>query len=575
MGNLKNWTNTNPQSSSTESPEKNEVNNSEIIQDISITECNSSPTGIPKSKDESLKEVEKENCTPNVSYSTVMCKRSAMIVTCYSPALENGENYANVISTLRSPQSVYSTPNKEDEMGEFSTPSHVHSMHLMDLTTTPKTKAPDTPTSSGKYVAVQGFSSSPILVSDTSTDSLSAPSSSEVPEPKSPEQKQMKTNLQNTVTPKRTPQSLMKRAILTSAKKAGHTPASRRSLMGISEKSLSIVRRAPQITPRTNKLTADRLDLSLRNMELAKSPNISSARKSLSALKYTTPEKKKSPPRKSMSATKATPEAIKALTRKSMSAKASLTSRKSMFAGPVKTPKPSIASLRKSMVALSQGKSPASTASKPSDMKTTSKPNPSSKTPTLKGKTPGQMNVTCDMEGLSDLMKTPKTKKTLNRTCDMEGLGELMKTPTGKITPQKSSFNDTCDMEGISELMKTPTTEGSTPATKNPSMNETCNMEGISDLMKTPVAMERSRTFIVDTPADKVFNTSSGRNLMMVMSPNRSINVGSDVCADTLEEINTTVDVNSTIEITGIEDDILKDNVIVQVSLFNFQSYDF
>lgn len=467
MGNLKNWTNTN--TSSPETPEKN-ADESDLINDISITECNSSPTGCKDQPNDALKEVEKENYTPNKSYTVLMCKRSAMIVTCYSPAVENGENYANVVTGT--PQSVYSTPNKEDEMAEFSTPNHTSSMHLMDLTTTPRTKAPNTPSSSGRYSVVQGFSSSPIVLSDTDTSSdvVSVPSS----EPKSPEQcgKKVTTTalLQTAGTPKRTPQSLMKRAILTSAKKAGHTPNSRRSLLGISEKSLSIVRRVPQLTPRMNKLTEDRLNLSLKNMQEQKSPLFCTARKSLSGLRWT-PEKKKTPPRKSMSALKATPEAIKAMSRKSMSAKVSITSRKSMFVSSAKTtPKPSISALRKSMVALSKAK-----------------------------------------------------------------------TPTSSTTVMK----------------------------KTTDLDDTCDMEGISELMKTPLGPERSRTFIIDTPKDEVFNSSKSRNLMMAMSPNESMNVGSDVCADTLEEINTTVDVNSTIEISGIGDDLIKDGVIGnEVSFF-------
>lgn len=460
MGSLTNWTNT----IATQSPEKS-ADESDIINDVSITECNSSPTGNKSSNDTTSEEPEKENHTPNISYRTVPCGRAAMIVTCYSPLTTNGENYASVVST-GTPGSVYSTPNKDEYAAEFSTPNH--SMHLVDLTTTPKTKAPDTPTSSGRYSEVRGFSSSPIVVSDTDTssDAVSVPSSSE---PKSPEQNTKKLQSAGNATPRRTPQSLMKRAILTSAKKAGHTPSSRRSLMGISEKSHSIVRRVPQITPKMNKLTEDRLNLSIRNMQESKSPLFSTARKSLTALRWT-PEKKKASPRNSMSATKATPEAIKALSRKSVSAKAVVTTRKSMFTGSSKsTPKPSISALRKSMVALSKA-------------------------------------------------QTPKSSTTV-----------------------KSALDDTCEMEGISELMK------------------------------TPIAMERSRTFIVDTPVDKVFNSSLSKNLMMVMSPDQSLNVGSDVCADTLEEISTTVDVNSTIEISGIEDDLMKEGVIAsEVSLFVF-----
>ncbi|KAL5273356.1 hypothetical protein ACFFRR_000224 [Megaselia abdita] len=476
MGSLKNWTNTQnveQNESATESPVKS-AEESDIINDISISECNSSPTGCKSPKKNNLEEVEKENHTPNKSYNIVLCGRSATVVTCYSPAVENncGENYANVIAAIGTPGSVYSTPNKEYELGEFSTPNH-SSMYLMDLTTTPKTKAPDTPTSSRRYSAVQGFTSSPIVLSDSDTSSevVSAPSSSE---PKSPEKISKKPNLPSVATPKRTPQSLIKRAILTSAKKAGHTPASRRSLLGISEKSHSIVRRVPQITPKMNKLTEDRLNLSIRNMQESKSPLFSNARKSLSVLRWT-PEKKKTSPRKSMSATKATPEAIKAMSRKSMSAKC-MTSRKSMFSSSTKsTPKPSISALRKSMVALSKAKTP--------------------------------------------------------------------------TTVKKASLDDTCEMEGISELMKTP---------KAMERSRTFTV----GKLETPKAMERSRTFTVDTPTDKVFNSSMSKNLMMAISPNHSMNVGSDVCADTLEEINTTVDLNSTIEISGIENDLMKDSIV-------------
>lgn len=456
MGSLKNWTNTSATSSPEKSSEESDTNN------ISITECNSSPTGCKSTKDTTLEEPEKENYTPNKSYKVVMCGRTATVVTSYSPAPANAENYATVVTTTGTPGSVYSTPHKDDELAEFSTPNH--SMYLVDLTTTPKTKAPETPTSSARYTAVQGFPSSPIVLSDTDTSTDGASSAPSTSELKSPEQTKKKMLAAHNATPKRTPQSLMKRAILTSAKKAGHTPSSRRSLMGISEKSHSIVRKAQHITPRMNKLTEDRLNLSIRNLqETTKSPLFSNARKSLSVLRWT-PDKKKTPPRKSQSAVKATPEAIKAMSRKSTSAKAVLTTRKSMFSGSLKsTPKPSISALRKSMVALSKAKTP---------------------------------------------------------------------TPTPSTVVTKSTADDSCDMEGISELMK------------------------------TPVTVERSRTFIVDTPVDKVFNSSLSKNLMMVMSPDKSMNVGSDVCPDTLEEINTTVDVNSTIEISGIGDDLMKDGVI-------------
>lgn len=487
MGSLKNWTNIGADTASPEKATENDTSTLSDTSEVSITECSSSPTGKPISKDETVEEPEKENFTPNKSYNVVLCGRAPMLLTSFSPAPDTIENYASVVANL-TPKSVYSTPNKGDDEGEFSTPNH-SSVYLVDLTTTPKTKAPSTPTPALRYTAVQGFSSSPIVVSDTDTSSddlKSAPSSTSVS--KSPEQTPKRVLSAVNATPKRTPQSLMKRAILTSAKKAGHTPSSRRSLLGISEKSRSIVKRAPQITPRMNKLTEDRLNFSLQNQQESKPSSPSSSK----TLKWT-PDKKS--PKRVLSVTKATPDAIKALSRKSMSAVAA--SRKSMFTGSAKsTPKPSISALRKSMVALSKSKTP----------------------------------VTATM--------------VKNDTCD----SELTKTSAG------TSANDTCDMEGISDLMKTPA---------GTSANDTCDMEGISELMKTPVALERSRTFIVDTPNDKVFNSSMSKNMMMAMSPNQSINVGSDVCKDTMDEINTTVDVNSTIEISGIGDDLLKEEVIV------------
>lgn len=456
MGSLKNWTNlgaTSPEQAALECVEPNDTS------DVNITECSSSPTVCKSPKDVAVEEPEKENYTPNKSYKTVICGRTPTLITCYSPAPTNAENYASVVVT---PRSVYSTPIKGGDLSEFSTPNH-NSMHLVDLTTTPKTLAPSTPTSSLRCTAVQGFSSSPIVLSDTDTspdDSKSVPSSSS--EPKSPE----KTSKRPAVnaTPKRTPQSLMKRAILTSAKKAGHTPVSRRSLMAISEKSHSITRKTPVITPKMNKLTDDRLNLSLRNMEESKSPVFASANK----MKWT-PDKKISLKRV-QSATKAvvTPDSIKI--------KAAEASRKSMFAGSVNsTSKPSISALRKSMVALSKAKS--------------------SKTSTM--------------------------------------------------VSEMSSVNDTCDMEGISELMK------------------------------TPMAMERSKTFIVDTPTDKVFNSSMSKNLMMAMSPNQSVSIASNVSKDLMEEISTTVDMNSTVEISGIDEDLLKDEIVVEEVCFFFGKIDF
>ncbi|XP_032584114.1 microtubule-associated protein futsch isoform X3 [Drosophila mojavensis] len=254
--------------------------------------------------DESLPKVDlvkatqnKENTrTPCNKLILELCDRSDVVITSFSPR-ETGvkieKSFTRVIkpstglgvgllSAANTPKSVYSTPKSvlseqnddscSRDLMDFSTPStskkalagkRQSSMYLIDLTTpqrlrptlsaTPK----QTPASAGviSVASTDESSDSPMVIDITN---LSTPSTSSATISKQDQQSRLtaktpkEQKLVVSSTPRRTPQSLMKRALLTSAKKqlpeaskSKHTTPVRQSLLDARRQCLTAPRRLP------------------------------------------------------------------------------------------------------------------------------------------------------------------------------------------------------------------------------------------------------------------------------------------------------------------------------------------
>ncbi|XP_017861997.1 PREDICTED: titin isoform X2 [Drosophila arizonae] len=254
--------------------------------------------------DESLPKVDlvkatqnKENTrTPCNKLILELCDRSDVVITSFSPR-ETGvkieKSFTRVIkpstglgvgllSAANTPKSVYSTPKSvlseqnddscSRDLMDFSTPStskkalsgkRQSSMYLIDLTTpqrlrptlsaTPK----QTPASAGviSVASTDESSDSPMVIDITN---LSTPSTSSATISKQDQQSRLtaktpkEQKLVASSTPRRTPQSLMKRALLTSAKKqlpeaskSKHTTPARQSLLDARRQCLTAPRRLP------------------------------------------------------------------------------------------------------------------------------------------------------------------------------------------------------------------------------------------------------------------------------------------------------------------------------------------
>ncbi|TDG46803.1 hypothetical protein AWZ03_006687 [Drosophila navojoa] len=313
--------------------------------------------------DESLPKVDlvkatqnKENTrTPCNKLLLELCDRSDVVITSFSPR-ETGvkieKSFTRVIkpstglgpgllSASNTPKSVYSTPKSvlseqnddscSRDLMEFSTPStskkalagkRQSSMYLIDLTTpqrlrptlsgTPK----QTPASAGviSVTSTDESSDSPMVIDITN---LSTPSTSSATTTKQEQQSRLtaktpkEQKLVASSTPRRTPQSLMKRALLTSAKKqlpeaskSKHTTPARQSLLEARRQCLTAPRRLPfhpqpqwrtpgrrQIanTPVKAPLTSPRKRQSSVSLSSPRDNKISQLRKSLAAAAKVSP----------------------------------------------------------------------------------------------------------------------------------------------------------------------------------------------------------------------------------------------------------------------------------------------
>ncbi|XP_033232697.1 titin isoform X2 [Drosophila pseudoobscura] len=183
----------------------------------------------------------KENtATPPASHKKLLklCALSDVVITSFSPretGVKTEKSFTCVrkpnVTTISTPKSVYSTPKSvlselnEDscsrDLLDFSTPStskktrRKTSMYLIDLTTPQKLR----PTLKHTPIIVsdsadESSGASPLVIDITQADTPPSPAPA-------PSHKVAKTpkRLAAAATPKRTPQSLMKRALLTSTKK--------------------------------------------------------------------------------------------------------------------------------------------------------------------------------------------------------------------------------------------------------------------------------------------------------------------------------------------------------------------
>ncbi|XP_026851169.1 titin isoform X2 [Drosophila persimilis] len=183
----------------------------------------------------------KENtATPPASHKKLLklCALSDVVITSFSPretGVKTEKSFTCVrkpnVTTISTPKSVYSTPKSvlselnEDscsrDLLDFSTPStskktrRKTSMYLIDLTTPQKLR----PTLKHTPIIVsdsadESSGASPLVIDITQADTPPSPA----PAPSHQVAKTPK-RLAAAATPKRTPQSLMKRALLTSTKK--------------------------------------------------------------------------------------------------------------------------------------------------------------------------------------------------------------------------------------------------------------------------------------------------------------------------------------------------------------------
>ncbi|XP_030374851.1 titin [Scaptodrosophila lebanonensis] len=314
-------------------------NESDALLDISTSKdeerCDTLPT--PQIADDTPKidlleaTQNKENTsTPSNKIILQLCARSDMVITSFSPR-ETGikieksftrickPNSPNVAALT--PKSVYSTPksvlselNEEScsrDLMDFSTPSTSKkalaakpkaSMYLIDLTTpkrlAPVLKTPSTPASGSSL-----SESTPIVVVDSSVESAKTSSIISITDSAGPDKHAVvtpKRQLQTAAsTPKRTPQSLMKRALLTSAKKltTQATPgtvtpknlAAKHALINSRRQSLSTpIRRLPFHPDRNSSI---KKTLPRKSLAAAKPRDnkVSQLRKSMAAVHRTSP----------------------------------------------------------------------------------------------------------------------------------------------------------------------------------------------------------------------------------------------------------------------------------------------
>ncbi|XP_033150961.1 uncharacterized protein LOC117135097 isoform X2 [Drosophila busckii] len=237
----------------------------------------------------------KENTsTPCNRLMLQFCKRSDLVITSFSPRITGvkiQKSFTCVIkpstSGLAIPKSVYNTPKSvlselnddscSREPNEYSTPTTSHSggiekssMYLIDLTTPqhlrPKLNETQTPSSPGIISVdstVESFVISPIVI-----DHSTCMSSTASPVRMRPNTSTMEHLLGTSSTPKRTPQTLMKRALLTSANKKLASPVIkttrvstpvRPSLLAARRQYLTAPRCLPQaiLTPDRRRRTAN------------------------------------------------------------------------------------------------------------------------------------------------------------------------------------------------------------------------------------------------------------------------------------------------------------------------------
>ncbi|XP_043656323.1 titin homolog [Drosophila teissieri] len=229
----------------------------------------------------------KENtATPPGSHQKLLklCAMSDVVITSFSPR-ETGvkieksftcvrkPGYTTTSLAVSTPKSVYSTPKggvlselNEDscsrDLMDFSTPStskktkRESSMFLIDLTTPSKLRQTPQQTPAFKHTPKQ----TPISVDSTDESSDASPlvidiTNSDTPPSPSPSQRYKTPQRQAGITgatPKRTPQSLMKRALLTSTKKqiAANQPVKTTPVVTPKRPSLLEARRHCLTTPR-------------------------------------------------------------------------------------------------------------------------------------------------------------------------------------------------------------------------------------------------------------------------------------------------------------------------------------
>ncbi|EDW97312.2 titin [Drosophila yakuba] len=272
---------------SIESRDQNESH----LEEVSLNESNpptteEAPCESPKVNLLESTQNKENTATPPGSHQKLLklCAMSDVVITSFSPR-ETGvkieksftcvrkPGYTTTSLAVSTPKSVYSTPKggvlselNEDscsrDLMDFSTPStskktkRESSMFLIDLTTPSKLRQTPQQTPGFKHTPKQtpisvdstdeSSDASPIVIDITNADTPPSPSPSH--RCKTPQRQAGITG----ATPKRTPQSLMKRALLTSTKKqiAANQPVKTTPLVTPKRPSLLEARRHCLTTPR-------------------------------------------------------------------------------------------------------------------------------------------------------------------------------------------------------------------------------------------------------------------------------------------------------------------------------------